>query len=205
MDRRVQDQIIGRVRGNARRRVVTAHDFIDLASRSAVDQALSRLAKAGKLQRLRRGLYLYPRTNKRLGITVPPDIDDVASALARQTGDRIALSGAMAANKLGLSTQVPAKPVFVTDGRARSIKFGNSVIAMKHVAPRKLSAVSPMSVTVFQALRHIGKGQVTPAVVNQLRRALPADARRQLLRDARFASSWVADVARRIAADDSHG
>jgi hypothetical protein len=75
-----------------------------------------------------RGLYCYPRINKRLGIAVSPDLGESADALARRTGSRIAPSGATAANRLELSTQVPAKPVFHTDGRSRQVRAGNFVV-----------------------------------------------------------------------------
>ncbi len=111
MDTSMQDKIVERLRRQGQGKVFTPKDFLDLGSRESVDQALSRLAKAVTVQRLGRGLYCYPKINKRLGIIIPPDVDEIASALARQTGSRIAPSGAMAANRLGLSTQVPAKPV----------------------------------------------------------------------------------------------
>ena len=110
MDTSMQDKIVERLRRQGQGKVFTPKDFLDLGSRESVDQALSRLAKAETVQRLGRGLYCYPKINKRLGIIISPDVDEIASALARQTGSRIAPSGAMAANRLGLSTQVPAKP-----------------------------------------------------------------------------------------------
>ena len=95
--------ILDRIRTKARGKVFATKDFLDLGSRDAVDQALSRLAKAGELRRLGRGLYYYPRTNLRLGLELPPDPDEVAFALARRTGTRVTPSGALAANRLGLS------------------------------------------------------------------------------------------------------
>ncbi len=71
------------------------------------------------------GLYYFPRKNERMGIPLSPDTDEIAAALARQTGTRIAPSGATAANRLGLSTQVPAKAVYLTDGRTRRVRVGN--------------------------------------------------------------------------------
>src|SRR5436305_379509 len=138
----VQEQILDRIRHQGRGKVFTTKDFFDLGSREAIDQALSRLAKAGDVQRLGRGLYHYPQRNLRLGIALPPDADEIAGALARRTGSRIAPSGAMAANRLGLSTQVPARPVYLTDGRTREVRVGNLVFVIKHVAPKELPAGS---------------------------------------------------------------
>ena len=115
----IQDDILERIRGQGRGKVFTPKDFLDLGSRDAADQSLSRLVKGGEIQRLGRGLYHFPRMNERLGIALGPDLDEIAEALARQTGSRVVPSGAVAANRLGLSTQVPAKPVYLTDERAK--------------------------------------------------------------------------------------
>ena len=117
----VRDAILDYLRRRSRGKVYTSKDLVHLGNRAAVDQALSRLARDGTVQRLARGLYYYPKTNPRLGIVVSPNADEIAAALARQTGSRIAPSGALAANRLGLSTQVPAKHVYLTDGRSREV------------------------------------------------------------------------------------
>ena len=119
----IQDTILDRIRGQGRGKVFTPKDFLDLGSRDAADKSLSRLAKADEIQRLGRGLYHYPRMNERLGIPLGPDFDEIAEALARQTGSKVVPSGAVAANRLGLSTQVPAKPVYLTDGRTREVRI----------------------------------------------------------------------------------
>src|SRR5687768_3254935 len=114
-----QESVLNRFRTRGRGKVFISKDFLDLAGRDAADQSLSRLVKGGEIQRLGRGLYHYRRVNERLGIPLSPDPDEVAEALARQTGSRVVPSGAVAANRLGLSTQVPARPTYLTDGRTR--------------------------------------------------------------------------------------
>ena len=104
------------------------------------------------------GLYRYPRINKRLGIAIGPDPDEIAES-CRQTGSRIVPSGATAANRLGLSTQVPAKPVYLTDGRSRQVRIGGIVFQVRHASPKELSAANRTSAMVFQALRHLGRTQ----------------------------------------------
>jgi hypothetical protein len=209
MDTSIPDKIVDRLRRQGRGKVFTPKDFLDIGSRDAVDQALSRLAKAETVQRLGRGLYCYPKINKRLGIAIPPDVDEIADALARQTGSRIAPSGATAANRLGLSTQVPARPVYLTDGRSRQVRVGNFVVVVKHVAPKELPVGNRTSATVLQALRHLGKDAVDSTVVSQIRKALSPRNRSQLLQDARYTTDWIADTVRRIAEDQagamSHG
>ena len=201
MDTSMQDKIVERLRRQGQGKVFTPKDFLDLGSRESVDQALSRLAKAETVQRLGRGLYCYPKINKRLGIIISPDVDEIASALARQTGSRIAPSGAMAANRLGLSTQVPAKPVYLTDGRSRKVRIGNFLIAVKHVAPKELPVGNQISATVLQALRYLGKDAIDSTVINRIRKALLPKYRSKLLLDSKYTTDWIADAVRKIAGD----
>ena len=201
MDTSMQDKIVERLRRQAQGKVFTPKDFLDLGSRESVDQALSRLAKAETVQRLGRGLYCYPKINKRLGIIISPDVDEIASALARQTGSRIAPSGAMAANRLGLSTQVPAKPVYLTDGRSRKVRIGNFLIVVKHVAPKELPVGNQISATVLQALRYLGKEAIDSTVINRIRKALLPKYRSKLLLDSKYTTDWIADAVRKITGD----
>ena len=198
MDTSIQGKIVDRLRRQGRGKVFTPKDFLDIGSRDAVDQALSRLVRTDTVQRLGRGLYCYPQINKRLGIAVPPDVDEIADALARQTGSRIAPSGAMAANRLGLSTQIPAKPVYLTDGRSRRVKVGNFVIVMRHVPPKELPIGNRTSAMVMQALRHLGKDGVDAVVLGKIRKTLTARHRCRLLQDSRYTTDWIADAIRKI-------
>jgi hypothetical protein len=198
----VQLSVLDRIRAKGRGKVFASKDFLDLGSRDAVDQALSRLARAGELRRLGRGLYHYPRTNPRIGLELPPDPDEIAFALARRTGTRVAPSGALAANRFGLTTQVPAKPVYLTDGRTRRVRAGDTVFLIQHVPAKDLPAGSPTSTVVFQALRHVGREAVDEQVLTRLRRALSAKDRQRLLRDSRYTTGWIAAVVRQLATED---
>jgi len=192
-------QILARVRRKGDGAVVTPKDFLDLAGRDAVDQALTRLVRQGTLQRIGRGLYHLLRTNDRLGITVPPNPDMVAQAIGRQTGSRVVSSPAAIANRLGLSTQVPAKPVYLTDGRSRSVRVGRQTFRLRHVAAKRLPDNDDVSSLAIQAIVAAGRSSLDDKAIGILRRRLNPAQRQDLLREARYADSWVADAARRIA------
>lgn len=198
-----QTKILSRMHGWPEK-VYTAKDFLDIGTRDAVDKALSRLAESKAIQRIGRGLYHIPRTNPKLGIELAPDMDEVAWALARRTGSRIVPSGAVAANSLGLSTQVPAKPVYLTDGRTRSVRVGNTVIVLKHTPPKDLPLGSPKSAMVFQALRHLGRKAVGPEVIARLLRRLSLEERRRLLKDAHHVTDWIAAAVRKVCGGDEN-
>jgi Family of unknown function (DUF6088) len=194
----IQNTILDRIRLEGRGKVFTPKDFLDLGSRDAADQSLSRLAKAGEIQRLGRGLYHYPQINERLGISLSPDLDEIAEALARQTGSKVVPSGAVAANRLGLSTQVPAKPVYLTDGRTREVQVGSTTFQLRHSAPKEFPVGCRTSAMVFQALRYLGQVAVDKQVVTQLRGTLSVEQQQELLRDARYTTDWIATVVRQI-------
>jgi hypothetical protein len=178
-----------RARAGGRGGVFTPTDFLDLAARAAVDQALSRLVKNGKLRRLARGLYDYPKLHPKLG-ALSPAPDDVARALARETGSQAQIAGAHAANALGLSMQVPAKSLYLTDGPSRRIVLGKRMVDLRHASPKHLVAPGSPAGTVVQALRHVGP--VRAADVAQVAtRRLSASDKRVLASSAIQAPAWM--------------
>jgi len=161
--------------------VFTPFDFLDLGSPHSVGMTLTRLVRAGRLRRLARGLYDVPRTHPRLGELLPT-ADDIAQALARRDGATVQPAGAMAANLLSLSEQVPARAVYVTDGPSRVVKVGSVTVQFTKRSPRQVRGGSPMSSLVFAALRSLGKTNVTRARVAPLRTTLSLADRRRLLK-----------------------
>jgi predicted transcriptional regulator of viral defense system len=176
--------------------VFTPTDFVDVGTRAAVDQALFRLTRRGTIRRLGRGLYDYPRRHARLGL-LSPTPDDVARAVARRTGQSLQISGAQAANVLGLSTQVPARPVYVTDGPSRAIRVGLQTVQLRHA--RRFVGARGASQVVLRALNHLGKDRVTKDVVSQLRTRLSPTDKQALARDVRYASAWMQPVIDQVA------
>ncbi len=199
----IEKQIISRIYGKGRGRCFTPREFLDIGGRSAIDSALSRLARKGTIRRLARGLYDYPLKHPKIGL-LAPNPSAVARALTNRDSARLQPSGAYAANLLGLSEQVPAKIVFMTEGPARSVGIGAQEIVLKNTTPRNMATAGRPSGTVIQALRHVGKSQVTEEHVTQLRKALSQDEIGQLKRDKIHAPGWMHPIIDRIAgvADD---
>lgn len=125
----------------------------------------------------------------------------MAQAIARRNGVRIEASGAWAANLLGLSTQVPAKIVYLTNGTSRSYKVGNQTVQFQRVAPKELLAKKGPATLVVQALSHLGKVHVDDGVIEHLRGRLPQKERQALLKDARYTTDWVYETIKEIARD----
>ncbi len=185
----VPDRVMKRVRASGRGSVFTPSDFLTVAARPSVDQALSRLVKGGQLRRLARGLYDFPKLHPKFG-ALSPAPDDVAHALARETGSQVQIAGARAANALGLSTQVPAQSTYLTDGPSRRVVLGKRVVDLRHASPKHLVAPGSPAGTVVQALRHVGA--VRAADVAQVAaRRLSANDKKTLASTALQAPAWM--------------
>src|SRR5579862_3571314 len=192
--------MLARIKASGDGWVFSPTDFLDLGTRDAVDKALSRMASAASIRRVARGLYDIPRRHPIVGLTAP-SVDKVAKALAGKGGTRLQPTGAYAANLLGLSDQVPAKVVFLTDGRSKRIRIGNLEIALKQTSPRIMATAGSISGLVIQALRYLGKAHVNEDTVKRLDGKLSADDRKQLPKDAGYAPAWIGDIMRRLAAN----
>ena len=182
-----------RILGKGRGAIFAPSDFLDIGSRAGVDQALSRLADQGVIRRLTRGLYDYPRQSPRFGFLAAP-VDDIAHAVARKDNQVLQPSPAMAANQLGLSTQVPSNPTYMTDGPTRTKKIGRQVIQFRNASPKTLVGAGQKTGTVFQALRYVGKDRVDDRVISKIARALDATDRAQLAKQSKHVPSWMHPV-----------
>lgn len=192
------EKIMKRVRAKGRGWAFTPKDFVDFGTRGSVDMALSRLAKAGKIRRVGRGIYDYPKLHDKLG-ALSPDTDSIARALASKSGDKIGPAGAAAANRLGLSTQVPARSAYATDGATRTKQVAGRTLVLKHARAPLLNNASDHANTVLQAIAHIGKDGMDSGTIHQFADRL-GDADMKALISARpRMTGWMGDVVLRIA------
>ncbi len=187
---------------NSRSWVWTPKDFLDLGSREAVDQALSRLAKAGRLRRIGTGLYDTPRISGVLKRAAPVEMDAAIAAIARRDAIRILPDGFAVANQLGLTTLVPAKVWFVTDGASRTIKIDGRTVRFRHASPSVMRWAGRSSAPVAQALRWLGPDAATDTrVASILRRRLPDEVKRDLYRNIRDLPGWASSLVRNLTSD----
>lgn len=182
--------------------VFTPDELLDLGSRAAVDQALSRLARAGEVRRLARGVYDVPRVHPRLG-PLTPGPEAVAEALARRDAARLQVSGARAANALGLTTQVPGRAVYLTDGSPRIRRVAGQTVELRRATPRALAGAGTTAGAVVQALRHLGPKRVNDAAIAHLARTLSAEDRAAVGALQRTAPGWLRPALARIADADA--
>ncbi len=153
------------------------NDFRDFGSCGAIDVTLHRLAKTGLIRRLGFGLYDKPRKSSILG-DLNPDITQIINAYARRTGQTIIMDPHGAANALSLTTQVPAKMSFLTNGKSHVLHICNIDIKLIHASPKKLvGADTPIGI-IIQALRYFGTDDIPAKVIKTLIKHLsPKDIR----------------------------
>jgi len=173
-------KILSRIRGRARGLVFTPSHFLDLGTREAIDTALTRYVRAGTIRRLARALYDYPRTDPALGILAPSP-EAVVIALKGSKNIRIQMSGAHAANALGLTEQVPVRVVYLTDGPSRTVRIGKQTITLPRTTPRTMATADRISGIVIQALQWLRRHNVTQQTIAKLSRRLSNAEERQLI------------------------
>lgn len=197
MSQSMENRIFNRICSKNRGWVFTPSHFFDLGSRTAVAQALVRLVRAGSIRRLAHGLYDYTEKHPTLG-DLPANYERIAQALAGRDSLKIQPSGAYAANLLGLTEQVPARIVFLTDGPNRTVQINKQQIVLKRTTPKNMATAGRVSGLVIQALRHLGQDHVDDNIVGMLKKRLSKADKRQLMNDLRYAPVWIGNTFRQL-------
>jgi len=178
--------------------LIFAGDFLFLGSPEAVNMTFSRLAKEKKLYRLAKGIYLQPRIHSKLG-AIYPSLEEIAKKVAEREKVKIKPTGSYALNKLGLSTQVPTKVVFLTDGSPRKIRVGKGTITFKSTTPKKMAARGELTFLAIQALITLGEKGATPEILEKLYNILKLEGASQVRDGAKSAPVWIARILYSIA------
>ena len=175
-------------------------DFKQLGSSEAVRLALHRIEKEGFIKRIAHGIYVRPKLNKYVGEIIPT-AEDVARAIAKRDKIRLVPTGVYAQYALGLSTQIPLKLVFLTDGAPREIKIGKRSIKLKKTTPKNLSAKGAISKLVIQALREIGKDNLTDTEEEKIVSLLIKEDRKKMEHDIPLAPVWIQNIMKKALID----
>lgn len=186
---RLTDEILRAASGLAEGEVILPKEFLHLGTRAAIDQALSRLAREGKLLRIMRGAYVAPLTG-RFGPR-PPAVEKVVRSFAAKNGEVIAESGAAAANALGLTTQVPVREVFVTTGPTRRFRLGNRTIELRRAPSWQLALGKSAAGSAARALDWLGPAHAREGLAT-LHHRLPPGEWRSLVAARAALPTWMA-------------
>lgn len=178
--------------------------FLNCGTRASVDQTLSRLVKAGDIERVVRGVFVRPEVSRFVG-KVMPDPQKVAETVAKTTGSIIQVHGAEAARRLELSTQVPTQPVFVTSGPTKRIRVGKMEIRLQHVCQRKLALAGRPAGLALAAMWYLGKKEMTPALIEKIRHQLGTSEFEVLKSATNAMPAWMSDTIFRNERTTLHG
>lgn len=188
------DKIEQKVKKLKQGTVVFTEDFQDFGTPGAVKVALHRIVKKGLLFNLARGIYAKPTFSTVLNQEVLPATEEVAKAIAKRDKARILPTGTYAQHKLGLSTQIPLKLVYLTDGSPRKISIGKRSIQFKKTTPKNLALKGEISKLVVQALKEIGKDNVSDQELDKIHKLLQKEDNKDLKHDIRLAPQWIAEL-----------
>lgn len=189
----IDSMILETINDSGHGAVFVPTDFLELGSRQTVDTVLHRLVRKGIIRRLARGIYDYPDEHPILG-KIQPSPEKIAEALIDRDCTRIQPTGAYAANILGLSDQVPAKVVFLTDGPSRTLKTGKITIQLRRTTPKNMAMAGRLIGLLVQAFRELGKENITIERIEHLKKTIPLEERRQLLKDIRLAPELIEET-----------
>lgn len=178
--------------------VYVAVDFVDISDKTSVNAYLARLVDEGLIRRVLRGVYDKPEYNDFLEEYVAPSPDKVANALARNFGWSIVPCGDTALNLLGLSTQVPAAWVYVSDGTYKEYAYDNTTIQFKRTTNKEVSKLSYKTALTVQALKALGKDKIDDVVISRLSKLLTAEEKKTMFEEAKAATSWIYEYIKQI-------
>lgn len=197
---------LNQIRGNIEKAengsVFVSTDFTDITDKKTVNMGLIRLADEGLIKKILFGVYYKPEFSKLLGEAVAPSPNKVAHALARNFGWTIVPCGDTALNLLGLSTQVPSQWVYVSDGAYKEYTFDNTTIKFKRTTNKEISKVSYKTALTIQALKALGKENITEQVILRLKKILTDEEKEKMLAESKSATSWVLELIKVICKDE---
>jgi len=192
----IDDKILSKIRKCGVGKIYFSSDFSSYGESKSVLKALERLVKDEKLIRLSRGIYLYPKMDKELGLGVLyPSLETIAQSIAKRDKARIAPTGIYALNKLGLSTQIPMNVVYLTDGSPRKINLSDGrIIVFKQATPKKMSFSSELAMLIVFALKEITKDRVTDEHLEKIKSLLQNEPKERIMADSNLMPAWIKSI-----------
>ncbi|HQS67882.1 MAG TPA: DUF6088 family protein [Sulfuricurvum sp.] len=199
----IEESVLYRIYGRGRGCVFSSSDFIDEFEANNIDKALSDLTKKGKIRRVIRGVYDYPKYSDLLKQELSSDPEQVAYALARKFKWRIEPSGETALNLLGLSTQVPGRFLYLSDGPNRSYTVGQTTLEFKKTVLKEIGFKYTQSGLIVSALKSLGKERITVEVISTLKKQVQPKMHAKILKDTKTVTGWVYDAIKQICSEDA--
>ena len=192
----IENKILESIKKCGRGKLIFSSDFVRFGGQKAVNKALERMALDGTILRISRGIYYYPKINKKLGLGVLyPTLEDVAEGIAKRDKARIVPTGIYALNRLGFSTQIPMNIQYLTDGSNRKLTIYNgATIEFKHTAPKNLAFNSQLAMLLTFAFKILGKDNITDEILSHSKELLVKDKNQTVKQDYKLMPAWVSSI-----------
>ncbi len=195
----VEERLLSRIYGRGKGYAFSPNDFIDEFLSNSIDKALSTLTKKLKIRRVARGVYDYPKYSNFLEKELSPDIEQVAQVYARKFNWKIEVSGDTALNILGLSTQVPGKYIYLSNGPNKHYKLKNgTTIEFKKASLKNIGFKYKESSLIVQALKMLGKDRVDDEVIKKIRKKIDSSKYSKILNDTKSSTVWIYETIKKI-------
>ncbi len=194
----INNKILSRIYGRGRGWAFSPGEFVGEFDRNQIDNALSNLTKDGKIRRICRGMYDYPKYSELLGQQLSPDHEQVAQAFARKFNWRILPSGDAALNLLGLSTQVPGKFIYLSDGPNRKYSILSYNLEFKKTALKEIGFKQRESGLIVQALKALRKERITSEIIEKIRTQVKSEKYGKIRKETKTVTGWVYDAIKEI-------
>jgi hypothetical protein len=192
----IENKILKSIKKCGRGTAIFSSDFVRFGEQKTINKALERMAKEGILLRISRGVYYYPKIDKKLGIGVLyPTLETIAEAIAKRDKARIVPTGLYALNRLGFSTQIPMNIQYLTDGSNRKLTLYNgATIEFKHTTPKNLAFNSYLAMLLTFAFKSLGKDHITDEVLAHTKELLAKDSSQNVKQDYKLMPAWVSSI-----------
>ena len=200
-----ENKILFRIYGHGRGWSFFSKDFSAEFDSNNIDKALSNLTRIGKIRRISRGMYDYPKYSELLGQELSPDHGQVAQAFARKFNWRILPSGDAALNLLGLSTQIPGKYIYLSDGPNRTYSILNYTLEFKKTALKDIGFKHRESGLIVQSIKALGRERITTDVLEKIRSGIDPNKYGKILKDTNIVTGWVYDYIKYVCREGNNG
>ena len=198
----IEDKILERIKQNGYGWCFSSKDFAEIGSQSAIDVSLYRLKNKGNIRCIIRGLYDYPEYSKFLKKQLEPNMNQAALAIARKFRWKIQPTGVTALNYFGLSTQVPGRITYLTDGPKKSYQIMSITLEFNNTGLKDSKLKYSNSELVVQALKSVGEERVDDTILSAIRNKLNKSEKKQILSDSKYVSSWLYKFIKKICSEE---
>ncbi len=194
----IENKVFNSIKGSGRGYVFSSADFAEKYNGTTVDWVLSNFVRQNKIRRIMRGIYDFPKYSELLQQYLSPEIDKVAHALARKFKWRIEPSGDTALYLLGLSTQVPARYIYLSDGPKREYEVMGNQLEFKKIALKNVGFKYAESALLVQAIKSLGKDNISAETITKLKQKIDGKLYPKIIKDTKTVTDWIYNVIKQV-------